>query len=73
LTNHVPLVDKMAMSIENIEADRDDWLIPTWVKIAITFFALSTGTIFVLALLSSQEALFGISTGLISVLSLGFM
>jgi hypothetical protein len=63
----------MAMSIRNIEVDKEDWLIPLWVKFAVTIFALSTGTIFVLALLSVQEALFGISTGLISVLSLGFM
>lgn len=63
----------MDMSIQNIEADKDDGLIPIWVKLAATISALSTGAIFVLALLSAQEALFGIPTGLISALSFGSM
>lgn len=61
----------MAIEIQNIEAEVNDWFVPRWVKIALTFFACSIGAIFIFSILSTQEALFGLSTQLIVVVSLG--
>lgn len=63
----------MAIEIENPEAKVDDWFIPRWVKLALTFFAFNIGTIFILSILSTQEALFGLSTEFIVAAAFGLV
>ncbi len=61
------------MARQNIEAGTDDWVIPLWLKAAITFFAFSGWLILALSLRSEQETLFGLSAGLIIGISLGLV
>lgn len=68
-----PLKRQMVTDKQNIDAGTDDWRIPLWVKAAVTFFALSGAFIFVLSLRSEQNTLFGLSSGLITAVSLGFV
>jgi len=63
----------MVKDKQNIEAGTDDWLIPLWVKAAVTFFAFGGDVIFVLSLLSEQKTLFGLSGGLLIGVSLGLV
>ena len=51
----------------------DDWSIPLWVKVTITFFAISITVIFVRSILSAQTALLGISTERIVIISFGLV
>lgn len=64
---------QMVIDRQNIAAGTDDWLIPLWVKAAVTFFAFSGVAIFVLSLLSEQKTLFGLSAGLITSAALGLV
>jgi len=61
----------MTLNKQTIEVNTNIWSVPQWVKVAITFFTFSIGGILILALLSAQEALLGLSTELIVVISLG--
>lgn len=64
---------QMVIDRQNIAAGTDDWLIPRWVKAAVTFFAFSGVAIFVLSLLSEQKTLFGLPAGLITSAALGLV
>jgi hypothetical protein len=63
----------IVMDEQNTEAGTNNWLIPLWVKAAVTFFAFSAGGIFILSLFSEQKTLFGLSAGLITAISLGLV
>lgn len=64
---------QMVIDRQNIAAGTDDWLIPLWVKAAVTFFAFSGVVIFVLSLLSEQKTLFGLPAGVITSAALGLV
>lgn len=64
---------QMVIDRQNIAAGTDDWLIPLWVKAAVTFFAFSGVAIFVLSLLSEQKTLFGLPAGVITSAALGLV
>lgn len=57
----------------NIATGTDDWSIPLWVKVDITFFAFSGGVIFLISLFGEQRTLFGLSAVLITSVSLAFV
>jgi hypothetical protein len=61
----------MVVEKQSTEARAEDWSIPVWVKIAFTIFAVNAAIIIALSLSASQEALFGISTNLITTIALG--
>ncbi len=63
----------MIIDRQNIKAETDDWFVPLWVKVAVTFFVSSAGAIFFLALFSEQKTLLSLPTELIAVISLGFV
>ncbi len=56
-----------------MEAKVDNWFIPQWVKIVITIFAFSIGIILILSIFSAQQALSGISTKWVRVVSSGLV
>lgn len=58
---------------QQIEAGMDDWSIPSWMKVTITFFAFSLTVVFVRAILSAQNTLLGIPTEFIAVISFGLV
>lgn len=60
----------MALDTQTIETRADDWSIPLWFKLAITFFTLSAGATLFLAVGSGQRILLGLSTTFIIILSL---
>lgn len=63
----------MTLLTHNNESGLDDWSMPSWVKVILSFFASSAAVIFVRSMLSPQTALLGISTERISIISFGFV
>jgi len=61
----------MVFNKHSIETKKDDWSVPLWIKVSVTFFTCSAGAGFVLSAFSSQKTLLDISTELLAAISLG--